>query len=152
MSNANFTHFDNNGNAIMVDVSDKEISLRTARASGFISLNPHALEAIKSGTVKKGDVLGIARIAGISAAKRTADIIPLCHPLIYDFCKIDFNIDDINLQIETICTVKLSGKTGAEMEALLGVSAALLTIYDMCKSIDREMIISNIHLLEKTRA
>ena len=149
--NKNFTHFDNNGNAVMVDVSEKNISVRTATAKGNISLNAEALAAIQSGTAKKGDVLGVARIAGISGAKRTADLIPLCHPLIFDTCKIDFNIDEKNLYIEAVCMVKLSGKTGAEMEALTGVSVALLTIYDMCKAIDKNMVIGDVRLWEKRK-
>jgi cyclic pyranopterin phosphate synthase len=149
MNEKDFSHFDNDGNAVMVDVSTKEISARLAIARGVISVNSETMTAIQNKTAKKGDVLGVARIAGISAAKRTADLIPLCHPLIFDSCKIDFSIDEKNLQIEAACTVKLSGKTGAEMEALTGVSVALLTIYDMCKAIDSGMIISNIRLCEK---
>lgn len=149
MSNG-FTHFDASGNAVMVDVSLKEATVRSASAKGSICMKSETLAAIKSGTAKKGDVLGIARIAGIMAAKRTADIIPLCHPLIFDTCTIDFNIDEEKTQIEALCMVKLAGKTGAEMEALTGVSAALLTIYDMCKAIDRGMVIGNIRLWEKT--
>ena len=145
-----FTHFDESGNAIMVDVSAKEISVRSAMAKGCISMNPDTLKAVKSGTVKKGDVLGVARIAGINAAKRTAELIPLCHTLIFDSCKVDFSIDDENQQIEAACSVKLSGKTGAEMEALTGVSVALLTVYDMCKAMDRNMVLGNIRLLEKS--
>jgi len=145
-----FTHFDGSGNALMVDVSAKKVSVRGAAAKGTISVNAETLAAVKGGTAKKGDVLGVARIAGITAAKRTADLIPLCHPLIFDTCKIDFAIDDKNLCIEAVCTVKLSGKTGAEMEALTGVSVALLTIYDMCKAIDRSMVIGNIRLWEKS--
>ena len=134
----------------MVDVSAKEASARMAVAKGAISLNTETLAVIKNGTAKKGDVLGIARIAGISAAKRTADLIPLCHLLNFDTCKIDFVINEKKIQIETICTVRLSGKTGAEMEALTGVSVALLTIYDMCKAMDRTMVISDIRLIEKS--
>jgi cyclic pyranopterin phosphate synthase len=145
-----FTHFDGSGNAIMVDVSDKKESARMAVARGEISLGAETLEAVRSGTSKKGDVLGVARIAGIAAAKRTADLIPLCHPLIFDTCTIDFDIDEKKMRIQASCTVKLSGKTGAEMEALTGVSVALLTVYDMCKAIDRGMVISNIRLWEKS--
>jgi cyclic pyranopterin phosphate synthase len=150
MNDNGFTHFDGKGNAIMVDVSEKEITARLAAAKGNISISAETLEAIQSGSAKKGDVLGVARIAGIAAAKRTADLIPLCHPLIFDTCKIDFHIDEKNLQIEAVCTVKLSGKTGAEMEALTGVSVALLTVYDMCKAIDRGMVLDNIRLIEKS--
>jgi len=149
--NANgFTHFDKNGNAIMVDVSGKETGARYAVAKGSISVNAQTMAAVQNGTAKKGDVLGVARIAGIGAAKRTADLIPLCHPLIFDTCKVDFIVDEAKLEIEATCTVKLSGKTGAEMEALTGVSVALLTVYDMCKAIDKHMVIGNIRLCEKT--
>ena len=134
----------------MVDVSAKKTSKRSAVAKGSISMNAETLAAVQSGTAKKGDVLGVARIAGISAAKRTADLIPLCHPLIFDTCKVDFDIDAKNLRIEATCTVKLSGKTGAEMEALTGVSIALLTVYDMCKAMDRGMVIGSIRLWEKS--
>jgi cyclic pyranopterin phosphate synthase len=144
------THFDKNGNAVMADVSAKEITARAASAKGVITVNAQTMAAILEGTSKKGDVLGVARIAGISAAKRTAELIPLCHPLIFDTCKIDFNINEKELQIEAVCTVKLSGKTGAEMEALTGVSVALLTVYDMCKAIDRGMVIGGIMLREKS--
>ena len=152
----NLSHFDKSGNAVMVDVSAKEITARTAVAKGVITVNERAMTAILEGTAKKGDVLGVARIAGISAAKRTADLIPLCHPLIFDTCKIDFNInekkprDDKNI-IEAVCTVKLSGKTGAEMEALTGVSVALLAVYDMCKAVDKGMVIGEIKLISKSK-
>ena len=145
-----FTHFDSRGNAIMVDVSAKEITLRTAAAGGNISMNSKTMKAVLGGSVKKGDVLGVARIAGIMEAKRCADLIPLCHPLVFDECGIDFSIDEKKNKIEAICRVKLSGKTGAEMEALTGVSVALLTIYDMCKALDRAMVMENIRLLEKS--
>ena len=145
-----FTHFDSRGNAIMVDVSAKKITVRTAAAKGSISMNSLTMKAVLGGSVKKGDVLGIARIAGIMATKRCAELIPLCHPLIFDECGIDFSIDEKQNKIEAICKVKLSGKTGAEMEALTGVSVALLTIYDMCKALDRAMVIENIRLWEKS--
>jgi len=144
-------HFDKSGNAIMVDVSAKEITARTAVAKGIITVNAQAMTAILEGTSKKGDVLGVARIAGITAAKRTADLIPLCHPLIFDTCKIDFNVNEKELHIDAVCTVKLSGKTGAEMEALTGVSIALLTVYDMCKAIDKGMVIGEIRLISKSK-
>jgi len=150
MSDKGFTHFDENGAAVMVDVSAKEPSVRRAVAKGRISMTAEALAAVQGGTAKKGDVLGVARIAGISAAKRTADLIPLCHPLIFDTCRVDFIVDEKNMQIEASCAVKLSGKTGAEMEALTGVSVALLTVYDMCKAIDKRMVIGDIRLSEKS--
>lgn len=144
-----FTHFDSNGNAIMVDVTDKEITERTAVAAGNITVSKEVFEAIKNVTVKKGDVLGTARIAGIMAAKKTSDLIPMCHPLMLTKVTIDFELEEESHRIKCICTAKLSGKTGVEMEALTGVSVALLTIYDMCKAMDRAMIISDIHLVEK---
>lgn len=144
-----FTHFDSNGNAIMVDVTDKEITERTAVAAGNITVSKEVFEAIKNVTVKKGNVLGTARIAGIMAAKRTSDLIPMCHPLMLTKVTIDFELEEESHRIKCICTAKLSGKTGVEMEALTGVSVALLTIYDMCKAMDRAMIISDIHLVEK---
>ena len=152
------THFDSAGNAVMVDVSAKAVTLRTAVAGGRVSMNAEAMKAVLGGTVKKGDVLAVARIAGIMAAKRCAELIPLCHPLNFDECTVDFSIHNTtentianeNNVIEATCLVKLSGKTGAEMEALTGVSVALLTIYDMCKALDRGMVIGNIRLLEKS--
>ena len=145
-----FTHFDPHGNAIMADVSEKEITARTAVAKGLISMSAEALEAVQGKAVKKGDVLSVARIAGIMAAKKCAELIPLCHPLVFDECVIDFTIDESKTEIEAECRVKLSGKTGAEMEALTGVSIALLTIYDMCKALDKTMVIGNIRLWEKS--
>ena len=144
-----FTHFDGNGNAVMVDVTDKDITQRLAVACGTISVNDEVYAAIKGGTAKKGDVLGTARIAGIMAAKKTSDLIPMCHPLMLTKVAIDFTFCDEERQIKCICTAKLSGKTGVEMEALTGVSVALLTIYDMCKAMDRAMHIHDIYLMEK---
>ncbi|GMO35554.1 MAG: cyclic pyranopterin monophosphate synthase MoaC [Termitinemataceae bacterium] len=153
MNEKEFTHFDAHGNAIMVDVGEKEITSRMALAKGSITLNAKTLAAIQNGTTKKGDVLGIARIAGIMAAKQTANLIPLCHPLLFETCTIDFKVPQAeaeNAHIEASCLVRLSGKTGAEMEALTGVSVALLTIYDMCKALERGMVITGIHLEEKS--
>lgn len=144
-----FTHFDARGNAIMVDVTDKAVTERTAIASGKIKVNREVFEAIKGGTAKKGDVLGTARIAGIMAAKKTSDLIPMCHPLMLTKVTINFELDEATTSIKCICTAKLSGKTGVEMEALTGVNVALLTIYDMCKAMDRAMEMSEIHLEEK---
>ena len=144
------THFDSRGNAVMVDVTDKEITERVAVAGGIIAVNEEVYAAIKNGTAKKGDVLGTARIAGIMAAKKTSDLIPMCHPLMLTKVTIDFEYEAEKRQIKCICTAKLSGKTGVEMEALTGVSVALLTIYDMCKALDRGMRISDIRLMEKT--
>jgi cyclic pyranopterin phosphate synthase len=150
-----FTHFDSSGSAVMVDISAKEITSRTAVAKGRIAVNRETIEAIRSGTAKKGDVLGIARIAGITGAKRTPELIPLCHRLGFDTCTVGFELPDAAdsdglFRIEASCTVKLLGKTGAEMEALIGVSTALLTIYDMCKALDRAMVISDIRLEKKS--
>ena len=145
-----FTHFDEDGNAIMVDVSDKEITKRTAYARGTIQVNQEIIEHIKNNTVEKGDVLGVARIAGIMAAKKTSDMIPLCHILMITNVTVDFEIDEENNQIHAFATVKCKGKTGVEMEALHAVSVTLLTIYDMCKAISKEMEIRDIHLLKKT--
>lgn len=144
-----FTHFDEQGNAIMVDVTQKEITERTAVASGQIQVSKEVFAAVKNGTAKKGDVLGTARIAGIMAAKRTSDFIPLCHPLLLTKVTIDFELEDTANVIRCFCTAKLSGRTGVEMEALTGVSVALLTIYDMCKAMDRSMEIGEICLVEK---
>ena len=145
-----FTHLDTQGNAVMADLSEKEITVRTALARGSISMSAEAIRAVQGKAVKKGDVFSAARIAGIMAAKRCADLIPLCHPLIFDECVINFSADENKNKIEAECQVKLSGKTGAEMEALTGVSVALLTIYDMCKALDRTMVIGNIRLWEKS--
>jgi len=144
------THFDNNGNAIMVDVTNKEVTERTAIAKGRIKVNKEVFEAIKNGTSKKGDVLGVARVAGIMATKRTSDLIPMCHVLMITKSSIDFEIFEERFEVEATCTVKVSGKTGVEMEALTGVSVALLTIYDMCKAMDKNMEINQVYLHKKT--
>ena len=144
------THFDRDGNAVMVDVSEKDITVRVATAMGTIKVCKEILEAVKNGTSKKGDVLGVARVAGIMAVKNTSMLIPMCHPLLINKCTVDFTIDEENSAIHTQCTVKITGKTGVEMEALTGVSVTLLTIYDMCKAIDKSMEIGGIYLCEKT--
>ena len=145
-----FTHLDKEGNAIMVDVSEKEVTHRTATACGKIIVGQEIIESIKENTNKKGDVLAVARVAGIMAAKRTSELIPLCHLLMLTKCTIDFTINEEEKYIEAICTVKTDGKTGVEMEALTGVQIALLTIYDMCKAIDKKMVITDVHLLAKS--
>lgn len=145
-----FTHFDENNNAIMVDVSNKDITERTALACGSIQVNSIILDAISNHTVKKGDVLSVARVAGIMAAKKTYELVPMCHLLMLTKCKIDFKINKEKNTITAYCFVKTVGKTGVEMEALCGVQVALLTIYDMCKAIDKGMIMKDIHLVEKT--
>lgn len=149
MNFTHFNHFNSDGNAVMVDVGDKEITTRIAVAEGSIKVNSEVFYAIKNNTAKKGDVLAVARIAGIMAAKKTSDIIPLCHPLFITKAAVDFTLNKTNLTITATAQVKVNGKTGVEMEALHAVSAALLTIYDMCKALDRSMEIQNIHLLHK---
>ena len=145
-----FNHFDENGNAIMVDVSGKEPTSRVAVAQGDIRVSKEIMEAVTNQQVKKGDVLGVARVAGIMAVKQTSNSIPMCHPLMISKCALDFEVYPEEGRIKAICTVKVEGKTGVEMEALHGVSVALLTIYDMCKAIDKRMIIDNVHLVEKS--
>ncbi|MDB9972075.1 cyclic pyranopterin monophosphate synthase MoaC [Alphaproteobacteria bacterium] len=148
--NNKFTHFDNDGKAIMVDISDKNVTERLASAISSISMNKQTLNMIKSSSAKKGDVIGIARIAGIMAAKKTSELIPLCHPISLSSVTIDFEIDDNTNSINIICNCKLNGKTGLEMEALTAVSIAALTIYDMCKAVDREMTITKTQLTYKS--
>ena len=134
----------------MVDVSEKNITARTAVASGQIHVSREVFDAIVHGTAAKGDVLGVARVAGIMAAKQTSSLIPMCHPLMISKCQVDFELDEENLAVKAICMVKVSGKTGVEMEALTGVSVTLLTIYDMCKALDKRMEIGEIHLDSKS--
>lgn len=145
-----FTHFDQHGNAVMVDISEKEITSRTAKAVGRIRMSKECLGAVAAGNVRKGDVFTIAQIAGIMGVKNTSDMIPLCHRLNLNHCKVEFEVFAEENEIEASCIVGCDGMTGVEMEALTGVSVALLTIYDMCKAIDRSMTIEGIHLLEKT--
>lgn len=142
-------HFDSQGNAVMVDVSDKAPTRRLAIARGKIHVSPAVMAAVQAGTAAKGDVLGVARIGGIMGAKRTADLIPLCHPLGLNNCAVEFELHPEEGTIEAVCTAKVSGKTGVEMEALTGVSVALLTVYDMCKAMDKTMTIGEIHLVRK---
>ena len=144
------THFDSQGNAVMVDVSEKAATHRTAVASGKIKVNQAVYDAIVEGSVKKGDVLGVARVAGIMAAKKTHELIPMCHPLLLTKCTVDFELLPEELAVKAIATVKVNGQTGVEMEALTSVNVVLLTIYDMCKAIDKTMEMSEIHLEEKT--
>ncbi len=149
MQTSQFTHFNAAGDAHMVDVSDKNFTTRTAITEGFISLEPKTLEMILQGGHKKGDVLGIARIAGIMASKRTADLIPLCHPLPLTHVEITLTPEPENKRIRCQTIAKTHGQTGVEMEALTATTCALLTIYDMCKAVDRGMVISGVRLLEK---
>lgn len=144
------THFDAEGNAIMVDVTDKKVTERVAVARGCIKVNEEVFRKIQEGGIAKGDVLGVARIAGIMGVKKTSDLIPLCHPLMLTHSSIEFTLEEATKTITAECTCKLSGKTGVEMEALTGVTVALLTIYDMCKALDKSMEISEVHLVKKT--
>ena len=144
------THLDEQGRARMVDVSEKDVTVRQATARGRISMSAETLAMIAEGRAKKGDVLAAARIAGIMAAKKTYELIPLCHPLAITGLTIDFTPDEKSGAIEVEASVKIEGKTGVEMEALTAVSVACLTIYDMCKSADRAMRIGDIRLIEKS--
>ena len=145
-----FSHFDEDGNAVMVDVSGKEITQRRALAEGKIRVSREVFEAIAGRKVKKGDVLTVAQVAGIMGTKRTAELVPMCHLLNLTNSEVRFEMNPEELEIKAFCQVKTEGKTGVEMEALTGVSTALLTIYDMCKAIDKRMVIEEIHLCEKS--
>lgn len=146
---ANLTHFDASGQAHMVDVGGKNDTHRIAVASGCIRMKAETLALIQSGTAKKGDVLGIARIAAIMATKRTSDLIPLCHPLALTRVTVDFSINEVNASVTCNAQVETLGKTGVEMEALTAVQIGLLTIYDMCKAVDRGMVITDVRVTEK---
>ncbi len=145
-----FTHFNNLGEAVMVDVSDKKETVREATARGKITMSPECLQKIMEGQMGKGDVLGGARIAGIMGAKKTSELIPLCHVLNLTKVEMEFYPDLKENAVFALCRVRTVGKTGVEMEALTGVSTALLTIYDMCKAVDKSMLIENICLIKKT--
>jgi len=144
------SHLNARGEAHMVDVSDKAVTSRTAAAEGFVTMAPATLDMILDGTAPKGDVLATARIAGIMGAKKTADLIPLCHPLALSKVTVDFTPDRDNARLRVEATVKVDGKTGVEMEALTAVTVACLTLYDMCKAADRAMSFAGIRLIEKT--
>ncbi|TVQ86545.1 MAG: cyclic pyranopterin monophosphate synthase MoaC [Bacteroidetes bacterium] len=144
-----FSHIDEKGKANMVDVGDKPLQTRTAVARGFIRLQPETVKLIRENQVKKGDVLTIAEIAGIQAAKKTSDLIPLCHPL--QITKADVKAVLVDSGVEVTATLRCIGQTGIEMEALTGVSVGLLTVYDMCKAVDKEMVIEGVKLVEKTK-
>ena len=148
--NDRLTHFDAAGNAVMVDVTQKPVTDREAVAEGWIRVGPEAMQAILEGTAQKGDVLGVARVAGIMAAKQTSRLIPLCHPLPIGKSTVDFRTDEAAGTVTATCAVRVTGQTGVEMEALTGVSVALLTVYDMLKAVDRGMEIGGIRLMEKT--
>ncbi len=141
------THFDADGQAHMVDVADKTVTHRVAVASGRIAMQPATIALIRSGTAAKGDVIGVARIAAIQAAKRTSDLVPLCHPIALTRVAVEFDVAD--LDVTCVATVECDGKTGVEMEALTAVQIGLLTVYDMCKAVDRAMTITDVRLLEK---
>ena len=145
----NFNHFDERGNAVMVDVSAKQPTLRTAIAEATVRMSPELLAAIQSGSVAKGDVLGVARLAGIMAAKKTPELIPLSHPLALHSITVDFEQDQASGRIAVRCTVRAMERTGVEMEAMTGASLAALTIYDMCKGSDKSISIGEIRLLYK---
>ena len=144
------THIDENGNAVMVDVGAKAVTHREAVAVGRITMSGECFAMVAEGRAKKGDVLGVAQVAGIMAAKRTFESIPLCHPLLLTKCRVEFTMLRGEHAIEARCTTQCDGRTGVEMEALHGVTTALLTIYDMCKAADRGMVLSGIHLAEKS--
>ena len=143
------THTDKKGKAVMVDVGEKEIQLRIAKASGHIILAEETIKLIKDNLLKKGDVLTVAQLAGISAAKQTSGLIPLCHNIVLENIKVDVVVDNTGVRVES--EVRCTGKTGVEMEALTAVSIALLTVYDMCKAVDKNMIIDKIYLTEKIK-
>ncbi len=143
------THTDNTGKAVMVDIGQKEIQLRSAKASGHIRLAPETLRIIEDNLLQKGDVLTVAQLAGISAAKKTSDLIPLCHNIQLDHISVGLKPDTSGVSVET--EVRCTGRTGAEMEALTAASVALLTVYDMCKAVDKMMVIDRILLTEKTK-
>ena len=145
-----FTHFNQHGDAIMVDISKKAETAREAIAEGRISMNQECFDQLKAGSIGTGDVLGVARIAGIMGAKKTSELIPLCHLLSLTKAEIDFELEDETCSVRTICTVRTTGKTGVEMEARTGVQIALLTIYDMCKAVDKGMEMNGIHLCQKS--
>jgi cyclic pyranopterin monophosphate synthase len=146
---AEFTHFDAEGKAVMVDVSDKDVTERIAEAKGSVIMQPATLKMIREGGVKKGDVLSVARLAGIMGAKRTPDLIPLCHPLALTSVTVNLTLDEARSAVDITATCKLKGRTGVEMEALTAVTVAALTVYDMCKAVDRGMRITEVRLTQK---
>ena len=147
---AKLTHIDEQGAARMVDVSAKDVTERSATAKGSVVMRPETLRMIEDGSAKKGDVLAVARLAAIMGAKRTSDLIPLCHPLVLDSIDVDLACDPARDAVDITATCKLSGRTGVEMEALTAVAVAALTIYDMCKAVDRSMRLTDIRLVQKT--
>lgn len=150
MSLSDLTHFNEDGRARMVDVTDKGETVRVATARGAVRMKPETLDAVKNGRIAKGDVLAVAQVAGVMAAKQTSTLIPMCHPLFITGADLSFSIDDNSSKVEIEAVVKTTGKTGVEMEALTAVSVAGLTIYDMCKAIDKDMVVDSVRLVEKT--
>ncbi len=145
-----FTHFNDQGRAKMVDVGEKPVSVRTAVAAGRVLVNPETFALIRSGGMKKGDVLTVAQIAGVMGAKRTPELIPMCHPVLIDGIDLELRLNEESCAVEIRATVSCAGRTGVEMEALTAVSTAALTVYDMCKAVQKDMVISDIRLLQKT--
>ena len=145
-----FTHFNEEGRAKMVDVGEKPVSTRTAVAAGRVLVNEHTFALIRSGGMKKGDVLTVAQVAGVMGAKRTPDLIPMCHPIPISGIDLSLSLDEKRLSVEIEASVRCDGRTGVEMEALTAVSVAALTVYDMCKAVQKDMVISDIRLLSKT--
>lgn len=147
---SDFTHFNEQGRAKMVDVNEKSVTKRVAVAAGRVLVNEKTFNLIRSGGMKKGDVLTVAQVAGVMGAKRTPDLIPMCHPILIDGIDLDLSLDVERCSVEIQATVACSGRTGVEMEALTAVSAACLTVYDMCKAVQKDMVIADIRLLKKT--
>ena len=147
---SDFTHFNDQGRAKMVDVGEKPVTWRTAVAAGRVLVSDHTFDLIKSGGMKKGDVLTVAQIAGVMGAKRTPDIIPMCHPILMDGINLELSLDEARKSVEIKATVSCDGRTGVEMEALTAVSTAALTVYDMCKAVQKDMVITDIRLIRKT--
>ena len=145
-----FTHFNEQGRAKMVDVGEKPVSVRTAVAAGRVLVNEETFGLIKSGGMKKGDVLTVAQIAGVMGAKRTPDLIPMCHPILIDGINLELTLDERRRSVEITASVSCAGRTGVEMEALTAVGTAALTVYDMCKAVQKDMVITDIRLLKKT--
>lgn len=145
-----FTHFNEQGRAKMVDVGEKPVSVRTAAAAARVLVNERTFELIRSGGMKKGDVLTVAQIAGVMGAKRTPDIIPMCHPILIGGINLELHLDEERKSVEIEASVSCDGRTGVEMEALTAVSTAALTVYDMCKAVQKDMVITDIRLLRKT--
>jgi len=147
---SDFTHFNEQGRAKMVNVGEKPVSQRTAVAGARVLVNANTFERIKTGGMKKGDVLTVAQIAGVMGAKRTPDLIPMCHPILMDGIDLDLRLDEARCSVEIYATVRCDGRTGVEMEALTAVSTAALTVYDMCKAVQKDMVITDIRLVSKT--